>query len=603
MNTWRNKVNLEPASMKNRSRSTVSDMFIFLIIALVVIGIDQFSTIHRILILGSYFLIILPFCVSLLGGSPGHYTVNLRVRRYDDYEKNIPFLSVYTRLALIIASYFVGIFNLGGKKNILYDKISNSTVVEIKGDLADEEITALKQRSARFGFAVASVIYIAWVIWLQNYWFLFGLVIIYDVYISKKVNWSFWKRRDGKNSTFIEWLDALIFAVIAVTLINIFLFQNYKIPTGSMEKSLLIGDHLYVSKVAYGPRIPNTPLAFPFSQHTLPLTEKTKSYVEWIKLPYKRLKGFGKIKRDDVVVFNFPAGDTVVIQNQATSYYSIVRDSAHLLEQIDNYYGRPQKEFDQYYAIARNHIWKRFDIVVRPVDRRDNYIKRCVAIPGDTLQIIDAKVLVNGKPQPYIPGVQFYYNILVKGNSQITDRVLERLGIDDYRRFPGTPHVHAALTQENLEKIRNFPNVIEVERDKRIGDTYDYNIFPSDTAYRWTLDNYGPIFVPGKGITIDINLHNLPLYRRIIGYYDHNVLKVEDGKIYINDKEAHKYTFKMNYYWMMGDNRHSSLDSRFWGFVPEDHVVGKPKFVWLSLDKNKSFPRNIRLNRMFMGIK
>ena len=603
MNIWHDKVNLEPASLKNRSRSGLSDLFIFIVLTLFVIGIDQFGPIHRIIILGSYILIFIPLCIAFLGGSPGHLINNLRVRRYDDYEKNIPLGAVYIRMALIIASQFIGIFNLNKQRKILFDKISNAAVVEIKGDLPDEYIAAIKKRSSRYGFAVASVIYIAWVIWLQNYWFLFGLIVIYDIYISKKINWSFWKRRDGKNSTVVEWIDALIFAVIAVTLINIFLFQNYKIPTGSMEKSLLIGDHLYVSKVAFGPRIPNTPIAFPFSQHTLPLTKKTKSYVEWIKLPYKRLKGFGHIKRDDVVVFNFPAGDTVVIQNQATSYYSIVRDSANFLQQIDKYYGRPLKTEEEYNAIARDHIKKRFDIVVRPVDRRDNYIKRCVAISGDTLEVKDAQVYVNGKQEKYIPGIQHYYTVIVKENSLLTERVLERLGITEYRRFPGTPHILANLTQENVEKLRNFANVLEVKRDSRIGDSYDYNIFPSDTNYRWTLDNFGPLYIPKKGATIEINMHNLPLYERVIGYYEHNSLEVKDGKIYVNGDETHNYTFKMNYYWMMGDNRHSSLDSRFWGFVPEDHIVGKPKFVWLSLDKNKSFPRNIRLSRMFMSIK
>lgn len=457
----------------------------------------------------------------------------------------------------------------------------------------------LKNNYVKFG--IAATIYILWVIWLKNYWFFLGLIVIFDIYITKKVNWSFWKKRGVKNSTFIEWLDALIFAVIAVTLINIFLFQNYKIPTGSMEKTLLVGDHLYVSKVTYGPRIPNTPLAFPFSQHTLPLTKKTKSYVEWIKLPYKRLAGFRKIKNDDVVVFNFPAGDTVVIQNQSTSYYSIVRDSAQMLKQMDMYYKKPILTDKQYYSIARRHIMKRFDIVVRPVDRRDNYIKRCVAIAGDSLRIVNGKVYINGKAEKEIPGVQFYYYIIVKSGATISERILERMGITDFQRIPGTPHLHAPLTEAELEKIRDFNNVLEVRKDPRF-DTYDYQLFPHDTSYRWTLDNYGPVYVPKKGETVTLDSSNLPFLRRIIGYYEKNLLEVKDGKIFINGKQTNRYTFKMNYYWMMGDNRHSSLDSRFWGFVPEDHVVGSPRFIWLSLDKNKSFPGNIRWKRMFMGI-
>src|SRR5664279_5731473 len=186
-----------------------------------------------------------------------------------------------------------------------------------------------------FKFALAEFFYLGWVIWLNNYWFLIGLPVIFDMYISKKVNWAFWKKRTGKNSTAVEWLDALIFAVIAVTFINIFFFQNYKIPTGSMEKTLLVGDHLYVSKVAFGPKIPNTPLSFPFSQNTLPLFSKTKSYLEWITLPYRRLAGFRHVKNDDIVVFNFPAGDTVILERFEASYDANLRDIAHYNKELD----------------------------------------------------------------------------------------------------------------------------------------------------------------------------------------------------------------------------------------------------------------------------
>ena len=451
---------------------------------------------------------------------------------------------------------------------------------------------------------VVGIIYILWVIWLGNYWFLFGLPVIFDLYITKKVNWTFWKRRDGKNSKLVEWIDALIFAVIAVTIINIFLFQNYKIPTGSMEKSLLIGDHLYVSKVVYGPRIPNTPLAFPFTQHTLPLTKQTKSFVEWIKLPYKRLAGLGKIKRDDPVVFNFPAGDTVVVQHQNVSYYQLVRDAAMSLEIRDRNAGRPLKTRNEYNALGRKEIWDQYKIVVRPVDKRDNYIKRCVAIPGDTLQIIKGKVYTNGNPQKEIPGMQYEYYVLVEGQT-ISSRVLNRMGIYETSVIPGTPHISAKLTSKDVEKIKAFKNVKEVRRF--YDDTYEYassyNYFPSDSSYKWTLDEFGPLYIPAKGATIDLTPSNLPLYERIIGYYEKNKLEVRDGKIYINDAEADHYTFKLDYYWMMGDNRHGSLDSRFWGFVPEDHIIGKPRLVWLSIDKNQPFPKRIRWNRFLMIIK
>ncbi|NJK87726.1 MAG: hypothetical protein HC906_18865 [Bacteroidales bacterium] len=253
--------------------------------------------------------------------------------------------------------------------------------------------------------------------------------------------------------------------------------------------------------------------------------------------------------------------------------------------------------------MAREHIWDRFDVVVRPVDKRDNYIKRCVGIPGDTLEIRDAKVYVNGEPEKNIAGVQHYYIILVKPGSQITERVLERLDVYEYQRFPGLPHLRADLTEELAEKIKGFSQVFDVRRDAEIGDRYDPDYFPNDTNFRWTLDNFGPLYIPKKGATINITIKNLPQYERIISYYEKNDLKVVDSIIYINGAVANNYTFKMDYYWMMGDNRHSSLDSRFWGFVPEDHVIGKPKFVWLSINKDKSFLKKIRWNRMFMNIK
>lgn len=446
-------------------------------------------------------------------------------------------------------------------------------------------------------FTIVAVCYILFVIWLRNFWYLFGLAVIFDLYISKKVNWTFWKKRTGENSKLVEWLDALIFAVVAVTLINIFLFQNYKIPTGSMEKTLMIGDHLYVSKAAYGPRIPNTPLSFPFTQHTMPLLQ-TKSYVEWIKLPYKRLQGFGKVRRDDAVVFNFPAGDTVILEHQNVSYYQIVRVAANDLKLQDLRSGQRIKSDKEYYSLARQSVWSNFDIVVRPVDKRDNYIKRCVAIPGDTLQIINRKVYTNGVPQQDYPGIQYSYFIYPRDGQNISDKVFERMEIYDTQRYGGA--IIAYLTQEEYEKFSEFKNVKQIR--ETTDDYYQELYFPNDTNYRWTLNNFGPLYIPRKGATIQLDTLNICLYERIIGHYEKNDLRVKDGQIWINGEPTREYTFKMDYYWMMGDNRHSSLDSRFWGFVPEDHIVGKPKFIWLSLDKNKSFINRIRWERMFKGV-
>jgi signal peptidase I len=281
-----------------------------------------------------------------------------------------------------------------------------------------------------------------------------------------------------------------------------------------------------------------------------------------------------------------------------------VRDAAMSFERMDRNAGRPLKTGMQYYDQGRQEIWNQYNIVIRPVDKRDNYIKRCVAIPGDTLQIIRGQVYTNGNPQKEIEGMQYEYYVLVEGQT-ISNRVLNRMGIYETSQIPGTPHISAKLTAKDVEKIKAFRNVKEVRRfyDDIYEYSTSYNYFPNDSAYKWTLDEFGPLYIPAKGATIVITTRNLPLYERIIGYYEKNKLEVRDGKIFINDTETDHYTFKMDYYWMMGDNRHSSLDSRFWGFVPEDHIIGRPRFIWLSIDKNQPFPKNIRLRRMLMIIK
>lgn len=412
---------------------------------------------------------------------------------------------------------------------------------------------------------------------------IFPLIYLPWLGIKKQANYTApdkWIR--FKKTVAREWIDAIIFAVIAASIIRIFMIEAYTIPTSSMEKSLLVGDFLFVSKLSYGPKVPNTPIAFPFVHHTLPGTENTKSYLEWIKLPYYRFPGFTKVKNNDVVVFNYPDGDTVALRVQNRSYYALVRD------------------------YSRKRVWTdkvNFgEVVYRPVDKRENYIKRCLAIAGDTLQIKDQVVYINGKPAEYPELAQFKYIIKTDG-SRLNPMILEKLDITEDIGMAGPDEYVLTLTNEAAEKMKGFINVKEVKKIIQPAGFWQPYIFPFDSAYPWNVDNYGPLVIPKAGATVDINPGNIVLYERIIKNYELNDLEIQGNTILINGKPATSYTFKMDYYWMMGDNRHNSADSRFWGFVPQDHIVGKAVFVWLSLDKNKPlFGGKIRTKKLFRTI-
>jgi signal peptidase I len=437
-----------------------------------------------------------------------------------------------------------------------------------------------------FKFAFWGLLYLLWVIWLGNYWYLIGIGIIFDIYVSKKVHWAFWKKKNppnGKQTKTVEWIDAIIFAVIAASFIRLFFFEAYVIPTSSMEKSMLVGDYLFVSKVAYGPKMPNTPISFPFVHQSMPLTNsKVNSYVEWIKRPYKRIGGFGKIKNDDVVVFNFPEGDTVALNFPSQNYYELCR-----------MYGRDRVNSDSR-SFGR--------IVSRPVDKKENYIKRCIGIPGDSLQIKDGDVYINGKKQKDIPGKQYNYIVTTDG-SLFNPKTLDKLKVanDDREMFSGGRYLFP-LTGQQLSSFNGLKNVSSVSKNLAPKGNFDPAIFPHSPDFAWNVDNFGPLYIPRKGVTVDLSLKNLPIYERIIDVYEGNDLAVRNGQIFINGKPATQYTFKLDYYWMMGDNRHKSADSRYWGFVPIDHVVGKASIIWMSLDKDKKFPANIRFNRILKGV-
>jgi len=424
-----------------------------------------------------------------------------------------------------------------------------------------------------------SLLYFAWVIWLGCYWWLFGLVVIFDSIITKKVNWTFWKKREYKDGekpgALAEWVDAIIFAVVVVTFINIFFFQAFKIPSSSMESTLYTGDRLFVGKLAYGPRIPETPLSIPFTHNVLP--GGGKSYSELIKNKYRRLKGFGEVKRGDIVVFGFPNGDTVLVNSPADDYYAYVR-----------MYGR---------EIVRDNMGP---IMVHPTDKKDHYVKRCVAIAGDTLQVKDGEVYVNSEKEASIAGRQNTYCVVTNGQ-KINPKTLQKLGMNvsevTFEQWlPG--YSHLPLTEKMYEQVKALPNVVSIEKNIDESQESYLAIFPFKEDLGWTRDNYGPIWIPKKGVTVELDENNLPFYERLISSYEKNDLKVMNGKIFINGEEASSYTFKQDYFFMMGDNRHNSLDSRYWGFVPEDHIVGKPRVIWFSSDRNYKFPNNIRWGRI-----
>lgn len=479
-------------------------------------------------------------------------------------------------------------------------------------------------------FAIITVLYLAFLVWVKSWLGLIVLPFIFDIYISKKIPWGFWKKsKNPAVRSIMSWVDAIVFALVAVYFVNIYVFQNYQIPSSSLEKSLLVGDYLYVSKLSYGPRVPNTPLSMPLAQHTLPLVN-TKSYIEWPQWDYKRVPGLGKVKRNDIVVFNFPAGDTVATNYQQTDFYSLAYNEGQRMYpnpvNMDSLTRKQQGAvYDLYYNAGRNLILSNpkmyGDVVVRPVDRRENYVKRCVGLPGDTLEIRDAQVYIDGKPLENPEDMQLNYLVQTTG-PYITEDMFRELGIskDDqamvtnesllmemgltHRDAQGrlAPTYDLPLTKKMLETLsanKKLVSRIVMEPEMFTGQMYPLNLYT-----KWDRNNYGPIWIPKKGATIKLTEDNLPIYERPIRAYEGNTLEVKEDGIYINGKKTDEYTFKMDYYWMMGDNRHNSADARSWGFVPEDHVVGKPIVVWLSLDKDRGwFDGKIRWNRIFKWVK
>lgn len=432
----------------------------------------------------------------------------------------------------------------------------------------------------------------------QTIAFLFGY--LYLPYLAFQKDTTYTGPEDvskKKQSVAREWADAIVFAVIAATVIRTFFLEAFTIPTSSLEKSMMVGDYLFVSKVSYGAKIPNTPLSFPFAMHTLPGTGTTKSYLEWFSLPYFRLPGIGHVKNNDIVVFNYPDGDTVALglsqEDQAQSYYEMCREfgwrEVNTPDQINPNTGHPFGK-----------------VTYRPPDKRENYVKRCIAIAGDKLEIKDGEVYINDKHVETPEHAQSHYYVKTKGfifgdydpslqrfqpNLRLFDRLDIYVNEAGIRNISGdTVEYVLNMPVSTLEKVKKISGVLSTVKEITPKGQYVPRIFPHSPAYPWNNDNFGPLVLPKANTTVHLDTSDIVLYDRIIINYEGNTLEKKDGKIFINGKETDSYTFKMDYYFMMGDNRQNSADSRYWGMVPEDHIVGKPVFVWMSIKDPKNNP-------------
>ena len=426
---------------------------------------------------------------------------------------------------------------------------------------------------------IAFIIWVAWGDWKSLGWLVL-LPLIVDAFTTKYINYSWWRKyKDTKPGlyTLCSWIDAIVFALVAVYFINLYIFQNYQIPSASLEKTLRVGDFLYVSKMAYGARVPQTPLSMPLVQHTMPAwLGGSKSYLDKPHWDYKRLKGWTSPKKGDIVVFNFPTGDTVCTKMPNPDYYTLC-----------HYYGK---------QVVRSRKDVFGDIVVRPVDRRENYVKRCVGEPGDSLKIVDNTIWTKGyglqvtgedwTQEPQREGVQLNYIVHTDGHV-FGGKYMDKLGISlsDRVQIDATTW-HFPLTQAMREEMEKNPHVLAmiVEPEERGGEVYPLG------ENSWSRDNYGPIYIPKKGDRLMITEENYPIYKRIAEAYERQPMEIGE-----------EYEFRMDYYWMMGDNRHNSADSRYWGFVPEDHIVGRPVFIWLSIDKDRHRIRWDRLGNIATG--
>lgn len=458
-------------------------------------------------------------------------------------------------------------------------------------------------RWVRFGFVFT--IFLLWVIWMGNPWLLLGAPLLFDIYITGYIPFTWWKRsKNAAVKSIMSWVDAIVYALVLVYFIFAFVGQNYQIPSSSLEKTLLTGDYLFVDKTVYGPRVPMTPVYFPLVHNEMPFG-LGKSYLDKPSNEYHRLKGRRNVEAGDIVVFNFPAGDTVMSKVANPDYYTLKKmHGERILNQETAQFGKK--------------IW-------RPVDRRENYVKRCVGLPGQTIKIVDGVIYIDGKPFEIVPeNVQFNYFYQVNG-SPLTEDEFEQMGIpvldrgiaDLSQTTPeqlayigylvnddgSVPPIYVSpMTEAMVAAAEANPRIGKIERQQPAPESL-YSLYPEKISKDWTRANYGGeagLLIPQKGMTLKIDQNGWDIYERVIRVYENNPSATfHDGKLYIDGKTQDGYTFSMDYYFMMGDNRDNSLDSRYWGFVPEDHIVGTPLIVLISFDPDKNLLSGIRWNRIF----
>ncbi len=481
-------------------------------------------------------------------------------------------------------------------------------------------------------FAIVTAIFLIWVAWLGNWWVILLLPLLFDIYITGYIPFTWWKKSENKMFKMVmSWVDAIVYALILVYFVFTFIGQNYQIPSSSLEKTLMTGDYLWVNKMSYGPRVPMTPIHFPLVQNTLPIIN-TRSYIEWPEWSYHRLSGFGNVQAGDIVVFNFPAGDTIAVNAQNPDYYTLKHYWGDQMinnnpAAFDTWRNLDEEEAARYRdelgrQVILNNPDQFGDVMYRPVDRRENYVKRAVGLPGQTLKIVDGQIYIDGKKQPWPENAQFNYyfqtsspvtddqweelEMSMEGRNAVSlengnsDMLVRQMRSNGFKIEPGRQlYLYCSpMTDEILSRLKKMPSLMAVMRQPAPAGEY---LFPDRMSEHWTRSDYGPVMIPRKGQTVRLTAENWPMYERAIrNYENHGDSYLKNGQVYIDGKPADSYTFAMDYYFMMGDNRDNSLDSRYWGFVPEDHIVGKPMRVLISFDKDKSiFNGGIRWNRIF----